>query len=196
MQLAPIFAAPARNSRRMKVRAWAAAVLVLASWPVLAGEIWINVDTGHRSLNVMEGERVVRVFDGISVGRSGVTNDKQTHDHKTPLGSYRVRRINDQSRFHIYFGFDYPNLEQARLAFQAGRIDYEQLKAIRKAHYLEQEPPANTALGGMIGIHGVGNGDVRIHEDFNWTDGCIALTNDEVDELTAWIRLGTRVEVH
>jgi lipoprotein-anchoring transpeptidase ErfK/SrfK len=47
----------------------------------------------------------------------------------------------------------------------------------------------------MIGIHGLGNGDPLIHEEFNWTDGCIALTNEEVDELASWIHLGTRVEV-
>jgi len=196
MQKVPASAVQDRSIVRKKAQPWVTAILLLASWPVLTGEVWISVDTGHRSLNVMEGERVVRVFDDISLGRSGVTNEKQTHDHKTPLGSYRVRRINDQSRFHLYFGFDYPNLEQAKLAFKAGRISYEQLKAIRKAHYLGQEPPSDTALGGMIGIHGIGNGDVRVHEEFNWTDGCIALTNEEVDELAAWIRLGTRVEVY
>ena len=104
MQQAPGPAAPVRGRTRSNIRPWAALVLLLASWPVLGGEIWINVDTGHRSLNVMEGERIVRAFDDISVGRSGVTREKQTQDHKTPLGSYRVRRINDQSRFHIYFG--------------------------------------------------------------------------------------------
>lgn len=186
---------PARNVTGWKAL-WTLALLLPAAWPVQASEIWIMVDTGQRNLSVMEGERVVRVFDDISVGRNGVTEAKQVRDRKTPLGSYRVRRINDQSRFHLYFGFDYPNLEQARVAFRSGRISYDQLKAIRRAHYLGVEPPSDTALGGLIGIHGLGDGDVRIHEEFNWTDGCIALTNDEIDELASWVRLGTRVEVH
>jgi murein L,D-transpeptidase YafK len=117
-------------------------------------------------------------------------------DRRTPLGSYRVRRINGESRFHIFFGFDYPNLQQSQSAFRAGRINYDQLKSIRKAHYLRREPPSDTPLGGLIGIHGLGNGDPGIHEEYNWTDGCIALTNEDVDELAGWIRLGTRVEVH
>ena len=84
---------------------------------------------------------------------------------------------------------------EAQRAFRAGRISYEQLKAIRRAHYLEREPPSNTPLGGQIGIHGIGNGDAGIHEDFDWTDGCIALTNEQIDELAQWLKLGTRVEV-
>jgi lipoprotein-anchoring transpeptidase ErfK/SrfK len=160
-----------------------------------AGEIWLDVDTSARALSVMDGDRAIRVFENISVGRNGVSTDRTVHDRTTPLGSYRVRRINPESRFRIYFGFDYPNLEQAQRAFRAGRISYEQLKSIRRAHYLEKEPPSDTPLGGQIGIHGIGGGDAGIHEDFDWTDGCIAVTNDEIDELARWLQLGTRVEV-
>ena len=56
-------------------------------------------------------------------------------------------------------------------------------------------PPQQTALGGHIGIHGIGAGDPRIHEDFNWTSGCIALTNAQIDDLAGWVRLGMRVVV-
>jgi lipoprotein-anchoring transpeptidase ErfK/SrfK len=177
-------------------RLWAALCLGALCGPLAAGETWVDVDTGSRSLTVMDDDKVVRVFGNISVGRNGVTSEKVVKDRRTPLGSYRVRRINDESRFHLYFGFDYPNLQQAQGAFRAGRISYDQLKAIRKAHYLKQEPPFDTPLGGLIGIHGIGNGDARIHEDYDWTDGCIAVTNEEIDELAQWLRLGTRVEVH
>jgi len=163
--------------------------------PVAAAEIWLDVDTAARAMSVMEGDRAIRVFENISIGRNGVSTDRTVRDRTTPLGSYRVRRINRESRFRLYFGFDYPNLEQAQRAFRSGRINYDQLKAIRRAHYLEREPPSDTPLGGQIGIHGLGNGDSRIHEDFDWTDGCIAVTNEEVDELSQWLRLGTRVEV-
>jgi lipoprotein-anchoring transpeptidase ErfK/SrfK len=163
--------------------------------PLAAGEPWVDVDSAARRLAVMDGDRIVRVFENISVGRNGVSMDRVVADRTTPLGSYRVRRINRESRFHIYFGFDYPNLQQAQRAFRAGRISYEQLKAIRRAHYLEREPPSNTPLGGQIGIHGIGNGDAGIHADFDWTDGCIALTNEQIDELAQWLKLGTRVEV-
>lgn len=173
---------------------WMWAALCLCS-PLAAGEIWVDIDTGSRSLAVMDDDVVMRMFENISVGRNGVTTEKVVKDRRTPLGSYRVRRINKESRFRLYFGFDYPTLRQAQDAFRAGRISYDQLKVIRKAHYLQQEPPFDTPLGGLIGIHGIGNGDARIHEDYDWTDGCIAVTNQEIDELAQWLRLGTRVEV-
>jgi lipoprotein-anchoring transpeptidase ErfK/SrfK len=176
-------------------RLWAVLCLGGLCGPLAAGEVWVDIDTGLRSLAVMDDEDVLKVFENISIGRNGVTSEKVVKDRRTPLGSYRVRRINNQSRFRLYFGFDYPNLKQAQGAFRAGRITYDQLKAIRKAHYLKQEPPFDTPLGGLIGIHGIGNGDARIHEDYDWTDGCIAVTNQEIDELAQWLRLGTRVEV-
>ena len=113
--------------------------------PLAAGEVWVDIDTGLRSLTVMDDEDVLKVFENISIGRNGVTSEKVVKDRRTPLGSYRVRRINNQSRFRLYFGFDYPNLKQAQGAFRAGRITYDQLKAIRKAHYLKQEPPFDFA---------------------------------------------------
>jgi lipoprotein-anchoring transpeptidase ErfK/SrfK len=180
-----------------RLMAWLGGVGLLALIPLhaTAGEVWVDIDTSQRILSVMDGPITLRTFDNISVGRNGVTTEKVVKDRRTPLGSYRVRRINRESRFRLYFGFDYPNLEQAQVAFRAGRISYDQLKAIRKAHYLKQEPPFDTPLGGLIGIHGIGNGDARIHEDYDWTDGCIAVTNQEIDELAQWLQLGTRVEV-
>jgi murein L,D-transpeptidase YafK len=190
------FAATRSSLARWLAAFGALLIFGMVSCSAVAGEIWIDVDTSRRVLSVMDGEETLQRFENISLGRNGVTPERILQDHKTPLGSYRVRRINDQSRFHIYFGFDYPNLDQAGSAFRSGRITYDQLKAIRKAHYLEKEPPADTPLGGFIGIHGLGIGDARIHEDFNWTDGCIAVTNEQVDALAGWVRIGTRVEVH
>jgi lipoprotein-anchoring transpeptidase ErfK/SrfK len=177
------------------IRALACVALLLAAGNSAAADYWIRVDTAQRLLEVRDGERVLQTMENISLGRNGVSVDKAIHDRTTPLGSYRVRRINEESRFLIYFGFDYPTLDQAQRAFRAGRISYDQLKAIRRAHYLGQEPPANTPLGGLIGIHGLGEGDPGIHEDFDWTDGCIALTNEQALELARWVHLGTRVEV-
>ena len=47
----------------------------------------------------------------------------------------------------------------------------------------------------MIGIHGIGNGDIEVHKEYNWTNGCVALTNEEIDELVKWINIGTPVEI-
>lgn len=158
-------------------------------------ETWILVDTAEQRLSVMQGGKVRRTYENISIGRSGTTPDKRRFDAKTPLGEFHIGRIATDSRFHRFFGFDYPSLEQAGRALEEGVIDGRQYLRIRDALRRSKMPPQRTQLGGFIGIHGVGAGDPQIHEDFNWTSGCIALTNEQVDDLAAWVRLGMRVVV-
>lgn len=164
-------------------------LLLLFSAPAWAQESWILIDTDELKLSVMRGDEPVRVFENVSIGRNGATGSKIYRDQKTPLGSFRISRVKENSRYHLFFGIDYPDLLYARRAFEDGVINLEEFDSIRRAHENGVEPPASTPLGGFIGIHGVGDGDLAIHEEFNWTDGCIALNNDEVDELRKWIRL-------
>jgi murein L,D-transpeptidase YafK len=170
-------------------------LLSLASHSTRADEVWVNVDTSQRMLYVMEGDEVLRTFENISIGINGATSAKYTGDKKTPLGSYRVSRINDESRFHLFFGVDYPTAEQAAHAYKSDQISVAELEAIYLAHREGREPPATTALGGAIGIHGIGSGDPKIHQQFNWTNGCVALTDQEIDELAKWVGLGTVVVI-
>ena len=169
-------------------------VLLLCS-SVSADGTWVDIDTANHKLYLMEGEKVVRTFEKIAIGKNGVTADKTVSDGKTPLGSYKIRWINDESRFHLFFGLDYPTPKHAVTAFMSDRISAAELEAIYAAHERGQEPSGSTNLGGAIGIHGVGKGDLRIHENFDWTDGCIAVTNEEIDELAGKIGLGTVVVV-
>ena len=52
-----------------------------------------------------------------------------------------------------------------------------------------------TALGGQLGIHGLGVGDAEIHRAYNWTRGCVALEDWQIDELRPWLRVGMPVEI-
>jgi len=160
-----------------------------------AQSTWILIDTGERTLSVMDGERVVRAYHQISIGRGGVTRDKAVGDNKTPLGTYRISRIRGDTLFHRFFVLDYPSRADAERAYASDRIDSANLERILGAHERGQEPPASTPLGGNIGIHGIGEGDPRIHDDYNWTDGCVALTNEQIDDLSRWIRVGMKVVI-
>lgn len=158
-------------------------------------ELWILVDTEARQLSLMQGDDIKRAYRNISIGRSGVTSAKQRMDAKTPLGEFRIARIATDSPFRRFYGFDYPTLDHAGRALAADLIDQRQYNAIRRALRAGRIPPQDTPLGGYIGIHGVGKGDPEIHESFNWTNGCIALSNRQIDDLNQWIRLGMRVIV-
>ena len=172
--------------------------MLLASFPGQAAsedETWLLVDTDSLVLQVMEGDRVAHTFEDISIGRYGASRDKVLGDNQTPIGSFRIAWIGEKTRFHRFMGLNYPNAEAARQGYERGQIDDEQWRLIRYALNTGSVPPQNTILGGMIGIHGVGQGDLEIHGQYNWTNGCVALTNEQIDFLSKLVRIGTRVEI-
>jgi murein L,D-transpeptidase YafK len=158
-------------------------------------EAWILVDTKTHTLSVLRGERLLYQFDNVAFGRGGFSLDRLRGDGSTPLGTFRINRINPRSRFHLFFGIDFPRPEHARRALDAGRIGAEDYDRIIAAFEEDRSPPQDTPLGGQLGIHGLGPGDEKVHDTFDWTQGCIALTNEQIRRLSRWIRLGTRVEV-
>jgi murein L,D-transpeptidase YafK len=170
--------------------------LSLINYSVRADEIWIDVDTAKHTLSVMQGDAVQTVFENVAIGRFGTTWYKKTKDDKTPLGRFRIGWINEKSRYYRFFGLDYPNRETADRAWNENRITQETWLSIIKAINNEKTPPQNTPLGGYIGIHGIGNGDQEVHHQFNWTNGCVALTNEQIDQLGEWIKPGVMVEIH
>jgi len=159
-------------------------------------EPWLLVDTRKDALMIMQGDRPVKTFSRIALGSSGAGFKYQRGDNKTPLGVFRVGWINDQSRFKTFIGLDYPNLDYAGRALREQRIDALTYERVRAAWLNGQTPPQDTRLGGQIGIHGVGKGDPLIHgAGINWTSGCVALDNRQIEELRPWVRKGMRVEI-
>lgn len=156
----------------------------------------VIVDTKALTLKVMQGEKTRLLFSNIAIGRYGTADKRRKGDNTTPLGRFRVAWITDDTPYHLFLGFRFPNMEYAERAYQAGQLDKESWKNIRRALLSGLLPPQDTALGGYLGIHGIGKGDVKIHEQFNWTNGCVALTNEQVERLAAWVGIGTMVEIH
>jgi murein L,D-transpeptidase YafK len=163
--------------------------------PLHADNIHILVDTDSRVLQVLRGTRVVASFEGVAIGRYGKSYFRRKGDNRTPLGKFRIGWITSNTRYHLFLGLTFPDLEAADRALQDGGIDEAQWQAIRRASVAGKTPPQNTPLGGNIGIHGVGKGDVEVHEQYNWTNGCVALTNAQIDQLVRWVKVGTPVEI-
>ena len=170
-------------------------VMALTSSPVLAGEIRVFIDTESDTLQVLNGDTVIKSYENIAIGRYGKTYFKVRGDNKTPLGKFRIGWTNGNTHYHRFFGLTYPDLPAADRALVDGRINESQWQAIRSASVAGKVPSQKTPLGGMIGIHGIGAGDRGVHQDFNWTNGCVALTNEEIDELLQWVKIGTPVEI-
>jgi L,D-peptidoglycan transpeptidase YkuD (ErfK/YbiS/YcfS/YnhG family) len=156
---------------------------------------WILVDTREMTLTVLQGDEVKRKYENISIGRAGTAQDKLRNDDTTPLGRFHISRIARNSSFHRFFGIDYPSMEHARRALAAGAISGQEYLRIRDAIRSHNTPPQDTSLGGYLGIHGVGAGDPAIHAELNWTNGCVALSNKQIDSLARWIRIGMPVVI-
>ena len=156
---------------------------------------WLLVDTRAKTLSVLQGDKVRRQYENISIGRAGAARDKRRNDDTTPLGRFHISRIARKSTFHRFFGIDYPSMEHADRALETGVISGEDYLRIRDAVLTHDTPPQDTPLGGYLGIHGVGEGDPDIHAEFNWTNGCVALSNKQIDSLARWIRIGMPVVI-
>lgn len=158
-------------------------------------DVWVAVDTEDLSLRVMEGESPLHIFENIAIGSNGPALSRLRDDGTTPLGEFTITEIRPSERFELFMAFNYPNLDHTERAFLDERIDAREYMALR--HDLDRglPPPQNTRLGGQLGIHGLGTGDIKVHETVNWTEGCIALTNEQLEELAKWVVVGTRVVV-
>lgn len=137
--------------------------------------------------------RVLARFADIAIGSGGVAEWHRRGDQTTPLGRFRVAWIDRHSRFGLFFGLDYPTPRIARRAYLEGRLGLPALHAIVHAFEHGRLPPQHTALGGDLGIHGLGSDPVAVQRLVNWTDGCVALTNRQVLRLAQWVHVGTLV---
>ena len=123
-----------------------------------------------RRMYLLNGKRVLRSYN-IGLGFAP-TGDKMVEgDGRTPEGLYTIDRRNPNSQFHLSIGIDYPN-----------ERDIAQAKALGK-------PP-----GGDIFIHGRGNPTNFLIRDWTW--GCIAVTNKEMEEIYAMVQDGTPIAIH
>ncbi|MCB1688971.1 MAG: L,D-transpeptidase [Halioglobus sp.] len=158
-------------------------------------DVWVDIDTEHLSLVVMEGKKPLHTFENIAIGSNGPTLARRRNDGTTPLGEFTITEIRPSERFKMFMAFNYPNLDHTERAFKDERISASEYMALRYNLDRGLPPSQSTSLGGQLGIHGLGRGDLKVHETVNWTEGCIALTNEQLAELAKWVVVGTRVVV-
>ncbi len=184
-----------RNTQHGCVVLLALACLVIVGSASASADPWVLVDSRERVVSVMGQTGPLETFHGVAFGKRGAGTKVRSGDKTTPLGVFRVGWISENSRFEKFIGLDYPNLDYAQRALDEERIDLITFHLIRRALADERTPPQDTPLGGFIGIHGVGAGDPSIHREFDWTEGCVALNNQQIRRLVAWVHVGTRVEI-
>ena len=111
----------------------------------------------------------------VSLGKHPIGHKEMEGDSKTPEGHYTIDSKNPNSAYYLNLGISYPSLADRQRAKGEGKNP-----------------------GGDIKIHGMKNGYGfigKLHRLINWTDGCIALTNEEMEELYHLVDIGTPIEI-
>ena len=162
---------------------------------IASDDVWLLVDTKALTIEVKKGQQTLETLNDIAIGRGGAGFKSHRGDNVTPFGSYRIGWVGEKSTFRKFFGLTYPSAEDAQKALEQGVINQVAYNSIVTAHRSNQVPPQDTPLGGRIGIHGLGRADEKIHKSMNWTHGCIALTNGQIDHLSQWLDKGMVVKI-
>jgi murein L,D-transpeptidase YafK len=140
-----------------------------------------------RRLYVLDGDVLVREYP-IGLGSHSRGDKIKQGDGRTPEGTFFVCVKNGRSRFGKSLGVSYPTLNHAQRALFAGLITPDQYREIKVAFQHRQAPPWDTPLGGEIFFHGGG-------AQADWTDGCVALYNSDMQELFRLAKLGTPITI-
>ena len=134
----------------------------------------VLVDKSERKMWLINGGRKYREYE-ISLGDRPTGHKEREGDERTPEGDYTIDYRNPESSFHLSLHIDYPreqDLESARK------------KGVRP--------------GGNIFIHGLPNGAEFMHQRYrgtDWTDGCIAVGNREIEEIWTLVKDGTAIRI-
>ena len=131
---------------------------------------FVVVNKGARKMYLLNDDRVLKEYV-IDLGFEPIGDKFFEGDGRTPEGLYYIDRRNPDSRFHLSLGISYPNAVDRAEAARLGK-----------------KP------GGDIFIHGESNPFKRNREDWTW--GCIAITNDEMEDVYAMVRDGTPIQIN
>lgn len=134
----------------------------------------VKVDKSERRLYLMHHEQVLYAFP-IALGGNPEGHKQQEGDNRTPEGRYVLDYKKEDSSFYRAFHVSYPNLQDKAVARELG-----------------------VSPGGLIMIHGQPNGLGALSpllQQFDWTEGCIALTNRQMDIVMTRVPVGTPIDI-
>jgi murein L,D-transpeptidase YafK len=134
----------------------------------------ILVEKSQRRMTLFRDGDALHMYD-VALGSAPVGHKQHEGDGRTPEGNYAVDFKNARSRFHLSLRVSYPGAQDRESARQRG------------------VPP-----GGDIMIHGLPRGFGwlgALHLVLDWTDGCIAVTNREIEEIWALVDTGVPIEI-
>ena len=164
-----------------------------------SSEIKIEINLKKYSLTLMDGNipiKKYRVFLGHSKSKMGsLRNGFVT----TPVGKYKVTSVDTNKQFYIRIGINYPNLEDVKTAYKNRFITEKKFRSLWKAINNQKKVNFDKKIfGPEISIEGYGKLNYILKNlpfVFNWTNGSIALSNEDINELIRFVKPGTEVKI-
>lgn len=166
--------------------------------PLARGEV--RVYKARRRLEIWNGDRLLKSY-AVALGAQPQGHKQTRGDNRTPEGRFFICTRNAKnSAFHIFLGLSYPALPDAERAAKSKKISPREFALIRSRLASRGAPLWQTRLGGWVGIHGGSDGAfakkrAKQRGTSDWTAGCIALTDREIEEIYAATKIGAPVVV-
>lgn len=149
--------------------------------------IRLTIDKSDRRMILFSGDTEIKRYR-VGLGGAPAGPKRMEGDLKTPTGTYTVVLKNPRSAYHLFLGINYPNAADSKVGLDEARITKKQAERIQYAERKGARPSWSTPLGGAIGIHGGGG-------NTDWTLGCIAVSNAEIEGLWHVVKEGTPVVI-
>lgn len=163
-----------------------------------SGQAKLVIWKSHYTVTLYKGETPIKTYRAV-FGRGYQDGDKQREgDRRTPEGEFYICAMHPSKRFYKFMGLSYPGLRHAEEGLRSNLISLRDYARIKRSVEEQKQPPWETRLGGAVGIHGrtlEEGSDTPSFVAMNWTDGCIALDNRDVDEIYSVVSLGTPVTI-
>ena len=157
----------------------------------------IVIDRHSYTLGIYEDSVLIKNYR-VSFGKSVHTPKSRADDKGTPVGVYKICKIYNAHKYYKFFQINYPNLDDGAAALRKGWISQKEFNEIKFEYYYEGCTRYQKILGGNIGIQGIGELNYFIKNlpfVYNWTNGSIAMSNENIDEIYSVIREGTEVVI-
>lgn len=150
----------------------------------------ILIEKSARRLSVIKRGNTLLVCP-VSLGFAPLGHKTAEGDGKTPEGIYRLCTKNVQSKYHISFGLNYPCAKDALSGLKEKRVGLWDAISIIVLNALRLRPRWNTPLGGFVMIHG----ESPEGKTGDWTQGCAALKNSDIEALARLCGRGEKVVI-
>lgn len=160
-------------------------------------DVYLVIDRSKYTITLYSGDTEVKTYKA-SFGKNRGRIKRSKDDHITPIGDYQVCDIKQHDIFYKIIKLNYPNRIDASESLRRGYISERDFNRIIVALESGDCPDSTTVLGADIGIHGLGKYDIVFRNlpfVFNWTNGSVAVSNRNIDELSSVVEIGTRVEI-